>query len=103
MIPATATYQTDMWKFCPCALYPGQHDGNRNSPYSRERYDLDESHGERHVISVHMRNRKRLRNRVIPKPRMQNLNHMVWIEVDVELELFHVAWNDVRRRVNGAG
>ena len=48
-----------------------------------------------------MRNRKRHRNRVTPKPRMQNLNHMVWIEVDVELELSHVVWNDVRIRVMG--
>ena len=60
--------------------------------YSREQYDLNESRRKRHAISVHMRNHKRLRNRVIPKPRMQNLNHMVWIEADAELELFHVAW-----------
>ena len=38
-----------------------------------------------------MRDSKRLWNGVVSEARVQDLNHVVWIEAHVEFELFHVA------------
>lgn len=73
-----------------CAVPTVSTTAQTQRPHSRERYDPDEPCRKRYPISVDMRDRKRLWDGIISETRMQDLNHVVWIEAHVELELFHV-------------